>query len=117
MVLPQKNLRNGLIRRSVSFIMTFIPITTINVSLPGTSYSGNHGVWMLGHALKRKFYWDRKKPLCQAREHGQRARGCAQRARASPREKDQDHGGRSVEEGMNKKVSSSDHEVVSSISG
>lgn len=40
-------LRYGLMRNSLSFIMKFIPVITIDLSLPVTSCSGNCWIWML----------------------------------------------------------------------
>lgn len=67
--------------------MTFIPVTTINVSLPVTSCSGNRWLWMLDRTLHEEKTIQGQKSLCVRQESMDSPRGCAQRARASTREK------------------------------
>lgn len=61
MVLTATNcLRNGLMKRTLSFIMKFLPVITTNLSLPVTSCSGNCWIWMLCSRTGEKTILGRK---------------------------------------------------------
>lgn len=114
MVLQQKNLRNGLIR-SLSFIITFISITTVNVSLPITSCSGSHWVWMGRPCIEEKTILGQKS-VCVRQKSMDSPRGEHRGPEPAQGKKTRIMGAGGGRKGGTKQMNSSDHEVVSSIS-